>query len=65
MMCEICGVIDDLEHFFVNCSVVRPLWQKVSRHLSTRLHSEDILFGFKFDEALDGLVDKNLFIMGV
>ena len=49
--CNHCPYIDDLEHFFVSCSIVKPFWKDFNKWFANLfetkiyLHSPDILFG--------------------
>ena len=32
-LCEYCGEIDNIQHFFYDCPSVKSLWQEIERHI--------------------------------
>ena len=50
-MCQFCGEMDSLEHFFFNCSKVKCIWDEISRHIEgitnkyIRLTAKKVMIG--------------------
>ena len=55
VMCQYCSVPDYLEHFFIDCKIVQPLWREVEGYLSTLIN---IPLHLEPAEKLVGLINN-------
>ena len=67
--CNNCPLIDDIEHYFVSCSTVKPFWRNFNQwfanifEIRINLHSPDILFGIPYMNDDDILYILNFCIL--
>ena len=57
--CEYCHVVDDIEHYFVHCKEIIPVWKNVQTDINfiagknIRLTEQIIIIGLKNHECLE------------
>ena len=56
-LCEKCGVLDTMEHFFAQCREIQPLWREIERLIRTQINV-GVSLGAK--EVIFGCLDKTL-----
>ncbi len=70
-LCAVCHETDTLEHFFVDCMQVKPMWQRIERSLFNNpaenrpgITNEDKIFGYKFNEINNYVLENVLIMIG-